>query len=319
MPYSEAMNRFGSDRPDMRFGMELKDISDIAKGTDFKVFKSALDAGGLVKAICVPGGAALSRKQTDEIAEWTKQFGAGGLPLTKVEGGKVATGIAKFIEPIAGALIERMGAKDGDLICFGVDAKSTVVHRVLGELRIRMAKELKLIKEGDWKWLWVVDFPMFEFNEEDKRWYSLHHPFTAPRPEDLDRLDSDPGSVLSRAYDIVCNGSELGGGSIRIHSPQVQSLVFKKLGIGDEEAKQKFGFLLDALKFGAPPHGGIALGLDRVIMHLCNTTNIRDVIAFPKTQNGADLMIDAPSEVDAAQLRELNLRVQLPVANAPKA
>ncbi|MFP4144746.1 MAG: aspartate--tRNA ligase [Phycisphaeraceae bacterium] len=310
MPYDEAVSRYGSDRPDLRFGMELVDVSDIAKGTDFKVFQGALESGGAVKAIRVPGGAKMSRKETDTLADWVKQFGAGGLPVTKVEGGSVATGIAKFVEPVKDALIERMGAEDGDLICFGVDAKPAVVNRVLGELRIKLAHDLDMIEPGQWEWLWVVDFPLVEWDEGDRRWYSLHHPFTAPADEDMDKLESDPGSVKSKAYDLVLNGSELGGGSIRIHRPDVQQRVFNLLGIDEEEAKAKFGFLLDALKYGAPPHGGIAFGLDRLVMHLTGTTNIRDVIAFPKTQTGADLMLQAPAPVDEMQLRELQLRVQ---------
>ena len=314
MPYAEAMNRFGSDRPDLRFGLELVDVSDIARGMEFNVFKKALEAGGIVKAIRVPGGGTkLSRKETDALAEWVKQFGAGGLPLTKIEGGKVSTGIAKFLEPVQAAMLERMGATDGDLIVFGVDAKPSVVHRVLGELRLKIAKDLDLIPAGQWKWLWVVDFPLMEYNPDEKRWDSLHHPFTAPMDEDIALMDSDPAKVRSKAYDLVLNGSEVGGGSIRIHDSATQGKVFNLLGIDDDAAKQKFGFLLDALRFGAPPHGGLAIGLDRMVMHLCGTTNIRDVIAFPKTQNGADLMSQAPSAVDDRQLRELHLRVQMPV------
>lgn len=323
MTYAEAMDRFGIDRPDLRFGMELKNISDLAGRTDFGVFKGAISAGGIVKAICVPGGGAMTRKETDALAEWSKGFGAKGLAVTKVvAGNKFDTGIAKFIGTIADDLIARMGAKEGDLICFAADT-SKVVHRVLGELRIKMAKDRGMIKEGDWKWLWVVDFPAIEWNADEKRWDSLHHPFTAPNDEDIAKLESGDiaqiGSVRSKAYDIICNGSELGGGSIRIHRPEVQQLIFRLLGIDEESQKQKFGFLLDALKFGAPPHGGLALGLDRIIMHLVGTTNIRDVIAFPKTQNGADLMLDAPSPVDDKQLKELHVRHVLPQKEAKPA
>lgn len=315
MTYAEAMDRFGSDRPDLRFDLELVDLTDIVKDSDFKVFGNAIAAGGIVKAIRVPGGASMSRKVTDALAEWVKQFGAGGLPVTKVEAEGFATGIGKFIAPLHGAICEKMGAVEGDLICFGVDAKPTVVHRVLGELRCRLAEDLKLIPEDatgadKWNFVWVVDFPSFEYDEDSKRWIALHHPFTAPRDEDLAMLDSDPGAVLSKAYDMVLNGSEIGGGSIRIHDQGVQGKVFNLLGIDDEEAREKFGFLLDALNYGAPPHGGIAFGLDRMIMHLCDTDNIRDVIAFPKTQTGMDLMTQAPGQVDEKQLKELRLEIK---------
>jgi aspartyl-tRNA synthetase len=276
------------------------------------VFSGAIEAGGQVKAIRVPGGAKMSRKETDALAEWVKQFGAGGLPICKVEGGQLTTGVSKFVAGIADELIKRLEAEDGDLICFGVSDSRTVVARVLGELRVRLANMLGMIKPGQWEWVWVVDFPMIEWNAEQKRWDSLHHPFTAPNEEDIPKLESDPGNVISQAYDLVLNGSELGGGSIRIHRMDVQEKVFGLLGITPEAAKIKFGFLLDALKFGAPPHGGIAFGLDRIVMHLCNTTNIRDVIAFPKTQTGVDLMTQAPSEVDESQLQELHIRLNLP-------
>jgi aspartyl-tRNA synthetase len=310
MPYAEAMGRYGSDRPDLRFDLHLVDVSDIARQTDFKVFRGALEQGGIVKAIRVPGGAQLTRKQTDGYAEWVKQFGAGGLPVCKVEAGQLTTGVSKFLEPAKEALLNAMEAQDGDLICFGVDAQPGVVHRVLGELRIKIAHDMQLIRSGDWQWLWVVDFPLVEWNEDGRRWDSLHHPFTAPTDEDIEKLESDTASVRSKAYDLVLNGSELGGGSVRIHRPDIQQRVFNLLGIDEQAARAKFGFLLDALQYGAPPHGGIAFGLDRILMHLAGTTNIRDVMAFPKTQNGVDLMTEAPSTVDEMQLRELSLRVQ---------
>ena len=310
MGYREAMERFGSDRPDLRYGMELVDVADIAAETDFKVFRNALGAGGAVKAIRVPGGAAMPRSQTDGLAEWVQQFGAGGLPVTKVDGGAFSTGIAKFLEPVREKMLARIGAEDGDLVCFGCDADPAVVTRVLGELRVRLAHERELVPKDSWQWVWIVDFPLVEWNAEQGRWDSLHHPFSAPHPDDEDELESDPGAVRSLAYDLVLNGSELGGGSIRIHRPQLQQRVLGLLGIGEQEAREQFGFLLDALAHGAPPHGGIALGLDRIVMHLLGTSNIRDVIAFPKTQTGADLMTGAPAEVTPGQLAELGLRLQ---------
>ncbi|MEQ9461691.1 MAG: aspartate--tRNA ligase [Phycisphaeraceae bacterium] len=319
MTYAEAMDKYGSDRPDLRFGLELIDVTDLAQSTDFKVFTSSIQAGGVVKAIRVPGGAKLSRKETDGLAEWVKQFGVGGLPVVKRENGAFSTGIAKFIESIADGLVERLGIEDGDLVCFGVSNKPAIVHRALGELRVRLAKDLGLIRDGQWEWVWVVDFPLVEWDEQAQRYHSLHHPFTSPNPEDLEKLESDAGAVRSLAYDLVLNGSELGGGSIRMHNTELQKQVFKVLGIDDDEAREKFGFLLDALRYGAPPHGGIAFGLDRIVMHLCGTTNIRDVIAFPKTQNGADLLTGAPSEVDLDQLKELHLRVNLPQPTPPDA
>ena len=262
----------------------------------------------------------MTRKQTDALAEWVKQFGAGGLPIVKVEDGKLSTGVAKFLEPIGAQVIARMEALDGDLICFGVSEKPAVVRRVLGELRVKLAHDLGLIDPKQQAWVWVVDFPLVEWSEEKKRWDSLHHPFTAPADEDLEKLDSQDHAVIasikSKAYDLVLNGSEMGGGSIRIHSPAVQQKVFRFLGIDEEAARAKFGFLLDALRYGAPPHGGLAFGLDRTVMQLVGTSNIRDVIAFPKTQNGADLMTDAPAPVEELQLRELNLRIQS-AAKAP--
>lgn len=317
MSFEQAMNEYGSDRPDVRFELKLIDVGDIVKETDFKVFRGALDEGGMVKAIRVPGGGKLTRKQTDGYAEWVKQFGVGGLPVTKVvAGGALETGVAKFVSPVASALIERTGAQEGDLLCFGVHSKPSRVHKALGELRLKIAEDLDMIDANQRCWLWVVDFPLVEWNEDEGRWDALHHPFTAPFDEDLDKLETDPGSVRSKAYDLVLNGSELGGGSIRIHQPELQQRIFSLLGITPEQARGKFGFLLDALKYGAPPHGGLAFGLDRMLMHIVGTDNIRDVIAFPKTQTGADLMTDAPSEVDMRQLEELRLKVIEPAASA---
>lgn len=315
MSYQEAIRRFGSDRPDTRFGLELEDITDIVREVEFRVFSSALEAGGVVKAIRIPGGGStVTRKQLDAYTEFVKQFGAGGLPYVKHEAGAFTTGIAKFIEPVREKLAAAMGLLDGDLVVFAADS-AKVAHRALGELRLKLARDLNLLPPAGttWNFLWVVDFPLFDFSEEQNRWDSLHHPFTAPKPEDEPLLASDPGAALSNAYDLVLNGSEIAGGSIRIHTPALQQRVFNLLGIDNAQAEQKFGFLLDALKYGAPPHGGIAVGLDRVVMHLCNTENIRDVIAFPKTQTGADLMSGCPSDVDPAQLMELCISV-LPAA-----
>jgi aspartyl-tRNA synthetase len=295
--------------------MELHDITEIAHAIDFQKFKEA----PMVKCIVVPGGAKLTRKETDALADWSKSYGGKGVAVTKVAapGGTPGfdTGIAKFIAPVAGKLIEKTGAKEGDLLCFVADAPK-VVHKVLGELRLKMAKDIQLKPSTEFAWVWVVNFPLFEWSEEDKRFVSTHHPFTAPLDEDLSKLDSREQAVVesikSKAYDIVVNGSEIGGGSIRIHRMDVQQKVFGLLGIDAEAQKAKFGFLLDALQYGAPPHGGIALGLDRLIMILRGIHNIRDVIAFPKTQSGADLMCGAPAPVDEKQLREANIRVIAP-------
>jgi aspartyl-tRNA synthetase len=343
MEYDEAMGSYGSDRPDLRFGMKLIDITDLAHRTDFKVFKEA----PLVKAIVVPGGAKLTRKETDALAEWAKTFGAKGLAVTKAynveqalkekviqsaaeaQSGAIAasgglhlyTGVAKFLAPVAGELVERLGAKHGDLICFGADSPK-VVHRVLGELRLKMAKDLQLKPSTDFAWVWVVNFPLFEHDMEENRFVATHHPFTAPLDEDLPKLESRDRatveSIKSKAYDIVVNGNEIGGGSIRIHRMDVQQKVFALLGMDEAAQKNKFGFLLEGLQYGAPPHGGLALGLDRMIMILRNLNNIRDVIAFPKTQSGQDLMCAAPNVVDERQLKETHIKVVLPPAAAAK-
>lgn len=320
LSYHEAMDRYGIDRPDTRFGLELRDVSQIAARTDFRVFSEALaKPRGTVKAIVVPGGAErLTRKMTDGYSAFVQEFGAGGVPTTKVVSHQgepaLEAGIAKFLEPVAGELIATLGATPGDQILFGADSFG-VCCRALGELRLKIARDLDLIPRDMWNFLWVLDFPMFEHNAEDGRFYAMHHPFTAPRAEETERFLAADASdtatiegIVSDGYDLVLNGSELGGGSIRIHRADVQRKVFNLLGMSDEEARERFSFLMEALRFAPPPHGGIAFGLDRIVMHLTGTDNIRDVIAFPKTHTGADLMTEAPGPVDPAQLQELHVR-----------
>ena len=314
MSYKEAMDNYGTDRPDLRFEMKLQDISDIAGQCTFKVFTSTIEAGGVVKGLCA-AGEKYSRSDIEKtLANFVGDYGAKGLAWLKVttEEGKLTckSSIAKFftseqIEKIIG----RFGAKDGDLLLFIADSEK-IANKSLAPLRCKLAKDLKLYDESTFDFVWIVDFPLFEWNEQEKRYDSLHHPFTAPAPEDLEKLDTDPANIISQAYDIVVNGSEIGGGSIRIHTPKVQQKVFDLLKISKKQAQERFGFFLKALGYGAPPHGGIALGLDRIIMLLTGTENIRDVIAFPKTQRGQCLLTDAPSEVDQKQLDELNLRTQ---------
>jgi len=319
MTYEEAMHRYGSDRPDLRVELEFTELTDMMRSVEFKVFSGPANAdGGRVAALHVPGGGELSRQQIDQYTEYAKTLGAGGLayikvndPTTGAEG--LQSPIVKFLsEDVISGLLERTGAAAGDIIFFGADSKK-VVDAVLGALRLKVADDLGLVKEG-WQPLWVVDFPLVEHDEDNDRWTAIHHPFTAPNPDQLDDLEKEPGKILSRAYDLVMNGTELGGGSIRIHRTDVQSRVFKLLGIGDEEARAKFGFLLDALRFGAPPHGGIAFGIDRLSAMMAGHDSIRDVIAFPKTQRASCLMTEAPSEVDNTQLRDLGIRLRANVA-----
>ncbi len=304
------MLRYGSDKPDLRFGLEIVDLSDAQLWSGFQTFGQVLEAKGVVRGINAVGGAGkLTRKQIDDLSEFVKRYGAKGCAWVKVEKDKFTGGIEKFLPPpIQEQLRQRFNAQPGDLLLFVAD-KAAVVCQALGNLRTHLAGILKLLDPAkrNFEILWVLDFPSFFWDEEDKRWAANHHPFTSPRDEDLDRLESDPGSVLAKAYDLVINGYEVGGGSIRIHSPSVQSRIFALLGMSPEQAKQRFGFLLDALKYGAPPHGGIALGMDRLTMMLAGTTNIRDVIAFPKNQKARDLMTGAPAPVDPKQLKELGL------------
>ncbi|MBD3633581.1 MAG: aspartate--tRNA ligase [Methylophaga sp.] len=315
MTYAEAMARFGSDKPDLRIPLELVEVSDLMKAVDFKVFSGpANDERGRVAALKVPGGNELTRKEIDDYTKFVGIYGAKGLAYIKVN--DLAAGreglqspILKFLpDEVVDAIMQRVEAQTGDLVFFGAD-KATIVNEALGALRVKLGHDLDMVEKG-WRPLWVVAFPMFEWDDKTNRWYALHHPFTAPRESDIELLEKDPENCLSRAYDMVLNGTELGGGSIRIHQTEVQKKVFELLGIGEEEAKDKFGFLLEALKYGCPPHGGLAFGLDRLVMLMTGSASIRDVMAFPKTQSASCLLTDAPSEIADEQLRELNIRLR---------
>jgi len=317
LSYAEAMRRYGSDKPDLRIALELTDVADLVRDCDFKVFVApASSAQGRVAALRVPGGGAMPRSQIDECTAYVARYGAKGLAYIKVnEAARGREGlqspIVKFLSDAAlKGILERTGATDNDLIFFGAD-EARVVNDSLGALRLKIGQELKLQSPG-WQPLWVIDFPMFEWDPDQKRWAAMHHPFTAPKNDDAAVLRAAPAAALAKAYDMVLNGSEIGGGSVRIHRQEMQSTVFELLGIEAAEAQKKFGFLLDALKFGAPPHGGIAFGLDRLAMLMAGADSIREVIAFPKTQTAADLLTDAPTEVSEAQLRELHVRVRVP-------
>ncbi len=315
MTYAEAMDRFGSDKPDLRIPLELVDVSDLMGEVDFKVFSSpANDPRGRVAALKVPGGNNLSRKEIDDYTKYVSIYGAKGLAYIKVndiDGGRegLQSPILKFLpDEVVTAIMQRVSAETGDLVFFGAD-KASIVNESLGALRVKLGHDLNMVERG-WKPLWVVAFPMFEWDDKSERWHALHHPFTAPRESDLELLDSDPEKCLSRAYDMVLNGTELGGGSMRIHKTDVQQKVFELLGINEEEAQDKFGFLLNALKYGCPPHGGLAFGLDRLVMLMTGAASIRDVMAFPKTQSASCLLTNAPSPVDDSLLKELNIRLR---------
>ena len=310
MPYAEAMERFGSDKPDLRFGFELKNLSDILSGCGFKVFAGAIEASGSVRAVNVKGGASFSRKEIDSLADFAKTYKAKGLAWLKwAESGEISSSYAKFLsEEENEAVKTAMGAEKGDLILIVAD-KNQIVFDALGALRVECAKRLKMLDPFDFKFLWVTEFPLLEYSEEDGRFYAKHHPFTAPMDEDMQYIDSDPARVRARAYDIVLNGTELGGGSIRIHDQELQSKMFSVLGFTPEEAQEKFGFLLDAFRFGVPPHGGLAFGLDRLVTLMLGLEDIRDVIAFPKVQNASELMTMCPAHTDAKALDELGIAI----------
>ena len=310
MTFKDAMEKYGSDKPDLRFGMEITNITEDVKDMDFVVFKSALENGGSVRALCLKGGASLGRKPIDKLGEFVKTYKAKGLAWIQIKEDGVKSSIAKFLtDDVTNSIIKTMNAEVGDAI-FIVADKNSVVFQSLGALRLELAKQFDLIKDkNEFNFTWITEFPLFEYSEEDGRYYAAHHPFTSPMDEDLDMIESNPGEVRSKAYDLVLNGEELGGGSIRIHDSKLQQRMFKALGFTEESAKERFGFLIDAFKFGPPPHGGLAFGLDRMIMFLAGTENIKDVIAFPKNQNAYCYLSEAPNIVDENQLEDLEISI----------
>jgi aspartyl-tRNA synthetase len=308
MPYGEAIAKYGSDKPDLRCGLEIHDLSDVFRESEFRVFKQIVAGGGAVRGFAVPGGNRYTRSQLDVLVDQAKAMGFTGLIWVR-PGSPPLSSVKALSEAVLRPALERAGATADDLLLMAAGAPDQT-SKLLGQLRLAIAKKEELLRADAFEFLWVTDFPLLEYHQDDQRWYSMHHPFTSPLDEDTAKLEGDPGNVRAKAYDLVLNGSEIGGGSIRIHDAALQARIFARLGISDQEARSRFGFFLDALEYGTPPHGGIALGLDRIVATLCGETSIREVIAFPKTANAVDLMAGAPSGVDPKQLRELHLKIQ---------